>query len=444
LAGRGLRRRRRARPPPRPSRPLPRPGAHQAPPGPRGRPGGPRRHGRRAGRGQRRRRAAARRGHPRRARQLRLHPHLGLPLRAERRVRQPRPGAQGRPARGRRRHRRRPPAARGRAAAGPAPGEVQRPGAARHRQRGQRRRGAQAPGVLQAHPAVPAGAAAPGDRAEHRRHPDRRPRGAHRQGPARAHRQPAQGGQDADDAGDRQRDQHQQPRGPPHGRARRRAARGGHRHAAVGQGRGHRLDLRPPGLRPHRGRGAGHRAGQAPGRAGQRRGRAARLDHPPRARLQPRRPGERAHPLRRRRRRRAVPAEAVLRRGAQHRARRLADHPGLGPGRDRLEDGRGDLRGVQGHREHGAPPRPAPRRQAHLPGGRRQPLGHAARGDPARPRGARGDVEAAPGAHRARLPAGPGAAAGQGARDQEQRRVPHAGAADRPVAARPLGLVRRV
>ena len=37
----------------------------------------------------------------------------------------------------------------------------------------------------------------------------------------------------------------QQPRVPPHGRPRRRAARGGHRHAALGEGRGHRLDLRP-------------------------------------------------------------------------------------------------------------------------------------------------------------------------------------------------------
>ena len=55
---------------------------------------------------------------------------------------------------------------------------------------------------------------------------------------------------------------------------------------------------------------------------------------------------------------RALPAEAVLRRRAQHRERRLADHPRDGARRDRLEDGRGDLRGVQGHRQHGAAPRP--------------------------------------------------------------------------------------
>ena len=39
---------------------------------------------------------------------------------------------------------------------------------------------------------------------------------------------------------------HEQPRVPPHGRPRRRAARGGHRHAALGERRGDRLDLRPP------------------------------------------------------------------------------------------------------------------------------------------------------------------------------------------------------
>ena len=38
--------------------------------------------------------------------------------------------------------------------------------------------------------------------------------------------------------------------------------------------------------------------------------------------------------------------------------------------RDRQPDGRGDLRGVQGHRQHGTRPRPAPRRPPHLPGHR--------------------------------------------------------------------------
>ena len=56
---------------------------------------------------------------------------------------------------------------------------------------------------------------------------------------------------------------------------------------------------------------------------------------------------------------RALPAEALLRRGPQHRERRLADDPRHRARRDRLEDGRGDLRGVQGHRQHGAAARRA-------------------------------------------------------------------------------------
>ena len=48
--------------------------------------------------------------------------------------------------------------------------------------------------------------------------------------------------------------------------------------------------------------------------------------------------------------------------------------------RDRLEDGRGDLRGVQGHREHGAAAAPRVRRQAHLPRDRRRLLRHPPRG----------------------------------------------------------------
>ena len=55
----------------------------------------------------------------------------------------------------------------------------------------------------------------------------------------------------------------------------------------------------------------------------------------------------------------ALPAEALLRRGAQHRGRRLADHPRDRAHRDRLQDGRGHLRGVQGHRQHGAAARAA-------------------------------------------------------------------------------------
>ena len=42
--------------------------------------------------------------------------------------------------------------------------------------------------------------------------------------------------------------------------------------------------------------------------------------------------------------------------------------------------GRRDLRGIQGHRQHGDPPRPADGREADLPVDQREPLRHAARG----------------------------------------------------------------
>ena len=80
-------------------------------------------------------------------------------------------------------------------------------------------------------------------------------------------------------------------------------------------------------------------------------------------------------PLRRPRRQRPPEAQALLRRRAQHRGGRLAHHHRHGPGRHRLPDGRRHLRGVQGHRQHGAPPRPQARGQAHLPRHRHQPSG---------------------------------------------------------------------
>jgi transcription termination factor Rho len=60
------------------------------------------------------------------------------------------------------------------------------------------------------------------------------------------------------------------------------------------------------------------------------------------------------NPLRRCGRQRAAQAEAVLRRGPQHRGRRLAHHRGHRAGGYRQPHGRGDLRGVQGNRQHGA------------------------------------------------------------------------------------------
>ena len=94
--------------------------------------------------------------------------------------------------------------------------------------------------------------------------------------------------------------------------------------------------------------------------------------HPTRPRLQPGGAGQRPDPVRWCRLVRALPAEALLRCRPQHRGRRLADDPRHGADRDRLQDGRGHLRGVQGHRKHGAPAAPRVRRQADLPGGRRR------------------------------------------------------------------------
>ena len=93
-------------------------------------------------------------------------------------------------------------------------------------------------------------------------------------------------------------------------------------------------------------------------------------------------PASGPHPLGRRRLHRAVSAQEVLRRGPQHRVRRLAHHPGHGAGRHRLAHGRGHLRGVQGHRQHGDPPRPQAGRQAHLPGDRHRLDRHPQRGAP--------------------------------------------------------------
>ena len=95
------------------------------------------------------------------------------------------------------------------------------------------------------------------------------------------------------------------------------------------------------------------------------------FDHPAGARLQHRRAvssgkvltgGVDANALQR--------PEALLRRRAQHRGRRLAHHHRDRAHRHRLAHGRGDLRGVQGHRQFGNRARPQGRGQAHLPGAR--------------------------------------------------------------------------
>ncbi len=168
--------------------------------------------------------------------------------------------------------------------------------------------------------------------------------------------------------------------------------------------------------------------GEAHGRARQGRRDRARRHHPPRPRVQPLGAGVGPDPLRWRGLDRAVPAEEVLRRRPQHRRGRIADHRRDGPHRDRQPDGRGHLRGVQGHREHGAPPGPAPRRAPPLPGDRRQRELDPPRGAPVRAQPAQPGLEAPPGAERPRgrrrQRPGPRAPHRQAQDHQEQRRVP--------------------
>ena len=78
------------------------------------------------------------------------------------------------------------------------------------------------------------------------------------------------------------------------------------------------------------------------------------------------------------------PPKKLPGRGPKHRRRRQPDHPRLGPGGNGLEDGRGHLRGVQGHGQHGAQARPQPGRPPHLPGHRPGGIGHAQGGPAAR------------------------------------------------------------
>ena len=109
------------------------------------------------------------------------------------------------------------------------------------------------------------------------RHRHRRP---DRQRPARADRLSAAHRQNRAAAEHRALD-HRQPSRVLSDRAvDRRAARGSHRHAALGEGRGRVLDLRRAGVAPRRGCRDGDREGQAPGRARPRRGDPAGLRSP--------------------------------------------------------------------------------------------------------------------------------------------------------------------
>ena len=136
------------------------------------------------------------------------------------------------------------------------------------------------------------------------------------------------------------------------------------------------LDLRRARHPPRAGRRDGDREGEAPGRAQDGRGDPARLDHPSRARLQHGAAAVGQGALRRYRRQRAAPAEALLRRRAQHRGGRVADHHRHGAGRHRQPHGRRHLRRVQGHRQLRDPSRPQAGGQARLPGDRHQQVGH--------------------------------------------------------------------
>ena len=93
--------------------------------------------------------------------------------------------------------------------------------------------------------------------------------------------------------------------------------------------------LRRAGDAPRAGRRNGDREGEASGRAQEGRGHPARFDHAARARLQHRRAGVRQGADRRRRRQCPAKAEALLRRRAQHRGRRLAHHHRHGADRHR-------------------------------------------------------------------------------------------------------------
>jgi len=92
-----------------------------------------------------------------------------------------------------------------------------------------------------------------------------------------------------------------------------------------------------------------------------------------------------------------------------------------GADRHRQPHGRRDLRGIQGHRQHGNPPRPAHVRKAHFPGDQRQPLGHAPRGAADR----KGSAVQGVGAEEAPVsdgrPGSGGVPGGQDPRNQEQR-----------------------
>ena len=126
----------------------------------------------------------------------------------------------------------------------------------------------------------------------------------------------------------------------------------------------------------------------------------------------------------RRRQQRAAAPEAVLRRRAEHRVRRLADDHRDGPDRHRIAHGRGDLRGVQGHGQPRDPPRSEAHRPPRVPVDRHPEERHA-KGRAPHPEGrSQPRVGASEGADPALTRRGDGAAALEDGKDEEQRRVP--------------------
>ena len=116
--------------------------------------------------------------------------------------------------------------------------------------------------------------------------------------------------------------------------------------------------------------------------------------------------------------------EAVLRRGAQHRSRRLADDRRHRAHRHRLADGRSDLRRVQGHRQPGDSPRSQAHRSPRLPVDRHPEERHA-EGRAAHPEGrSQPRLGPAQGPDAAVADRGDGAAALEDGQDEVERRVP--------------------
>jgi transcription termination factor Rho len=87
----------------------------------------------------------------------------------------------------------------------------------------------------------------------------------------------------------------------------------------------------------------------------------------------------------------------ILRRRSKHRGRREPHHHSHRPRRYGEPNGRGHLRGVQGHRQHGTPPGPPTDGQARLPDPRHFRLRHAERRTAAGRRGTEVRLDAAQG-----------------------------------------------